>query len=244
MAEQRVQMEMGVTGPEAPTEEVSDSQEQVSERPEWLPEKFESPEALANAYGELESKMGTNQPTESAPESTDAITESTGMSSENLAEYTKEFSEAGDLSSESYEKIQKDWGVPEEISRAYVEGQKALLAQAHGTIFNEVGGEENYGEMIEWAKENLSEEEVTSYDRTMDSGDLNSAIMAARGLSARFTQATGSNPSLLKGTAPPTKGGNPFRSWNQVSEAMRDPRYSKDPAFRQEIQDRLAISQL
>ena len=243
MAE-RVQMEMGTTGPDAPNEEMSDNQEAVSERPEWLPEKFESPEALADAYGALESKMGTNQPTESAPESTDAITESTGMSSENLAEYTKEFSEAGELSSESYEKIQKDWGVPEEISRAYVEGQKALLAQAHGTIFNEVGGEENYGEMIEWAKENLSEEEVTSYDKTMDSGDLNSAMMAARGLSARFTQATGSNPSLLKGTAPPTKGGNPFRSWTQVSEAMRDPRYSKDPAFRQEIQDRLAISQL
>ncbi len=37
--------------------EVEEPQAQ-QERPEWLPEKFESAEALAKAYGELESKMG------------------------------------------------------------------------------------------------------------------------------------------------------------------------------------------
>jgi len=243
MAE-RVQMEMGVTGPEAPTEEVSDSQEQVSERPEWLPEKFESPEALANAYGELESKLGTSPSDESVTESTESLSGSTGMSVESISEYTQEFAETGELSGESYEEIQNEYGIPENIARAYVEGQRALITQAQGAIFNEVGGQEQYGEMIEWARENLSEEEVGSYDQVMDSGDMNAATMAARGLAARYAQATGSNPSLLKGTAPSTKGGNPFRSWTQVSEAMRDPRYSKDPAFRQEIQDRLAISQL
>ena len=30
----------------------------VEDRPEWLPEKFESPEAMANSYGELESWKG------------------------------------------------------------------------------------------------------------------------------------------------------------------------------------------
>jgi len=243
MAE-RIQMEMGVTGPEAPTEEVSDSQEQVSERPEWLPEKFESPEDLANAYGELESKMGSEPSDEYVTESDESLAESTGMSVESISEYTKEFSETGELSGESYEKIQNEYGIPEDIARSYVEGQRALISQAQGTIFNEVGGQDQYSEMIEWARENLSEEEVGSYDQVMDSGDMNAAMMAARGLSARYTQATGSSPSLLKGSAPSTRGGNPFRSWAQVSEAMRDSRYTKDPAYRQEIQDRLAISQL
>ncbi len=32
-------------------------------RPEWLPEKFESPEALATSYGELESKIGQSRET-------------------------------------------------------------------------------------------------------------------------------------------------------------------------------------
>ena len=243
MAE-RIQMDMGVTGPDAPVEEMSNSQETVSERPEWLPEKFESPEALANAYGELESKLGNHTSNEPNANAADDITESTGMSAESLADYTYEFAETGDLSAESYEKIQNDHGIPEDITRAYVDGQRALVEQAQNNIFNEVGGQDSYGEMIEWAGENLSEQEIAAYDQTMDSGDMNAAMMAARGLAARYAQATGSNPSLLRGAAPSTKGGNPFGSWHQVSEAMRDPRYQKDPAFRQEVQDRLSISQL
>ena len=33
----------------------------VIERPEWLPEKFETPEALASSYGELETKLGQDK---------------------------------------------------------------------------------------------------------------------------------------------------------------------------------------
>ena len=33
----------------------------VSSRPEWLPEKFESPEAMAKSYGELESWKGKRE---------------------------------------------------------------------------------------------------------------------------------------------------------------------------------------
>ena len=40
--------------------EVAESAEnpEVSDRPEWLPNKFDSPEALAQAYTELEQRMG------------------------------------------------------------------------------------------------------------------------------------------------------------------------------------------
>ena len=42
--------------------EVAESTEApVSERPEWLPEKFESPEAMAKSYGELESWKGKRE---------------------------------------------------------------------------------------------------------------------------------------------------------------------------------------
>ncbi len=241
----RVQMETGVTGPDAPVEEVENSQEAVSERPEWLPEKFETPEALANAYGELESKMGgsTPEPTEQTP-GDDETSDSTTMSVDSLQPYTDEFSETGTISDESFEKIQNDLGIPEDIARAYVEGQKALVDQAQNAVFAEFGGQEKYNEMIEWASENLSEDEIAAYDAAMDNGDMNATMMAARGLAARYAQDTGNNPNLIQGAAPSTKGGNPFGSWNQVSEAMRDPRYQKDPAFRKEVQDRLSISQL
>ena len=33
----------------------------VSDRPEWLPEKFKSPEDMASSYSELESKLGQGE---------------------------------------------------------------------------------------------------------------------------------------------------------------------------------------
>ena len=236
----RVQMETGVTGPDAPVEEVHDSAEEVSERPEWLPEKFSTPEDMAHAYSELESKMGA----QSSESDADEDAPYGAVSSESLEPYTSEFMESGDLSDESVAKIESDLGIPQDIVRAYVEGQKAVIEQSKMTVFNEVGGEDQYGAMIEWAKENLSEEEIGTYDQAMDSGDMNAALMAARGLAARFAQDSGTSPNLVKGSASSAKGGSPFRSWNQVSEAMRDPRYQRDPAFRNEVQERLAISKL
>ena len=40
---------------------VDSSQSGTVERPTWLPDKFETPEALATSYGELESKIGQNR---------------------------------------------------------------------------------------------------------------------------------------------------------------------------------------
>jgi len=40
---------------------VEASEAPVSERPEWLPEKFNTPEDLASSYSQLESKLGTSQ---------------------------------------------------------------------------------------------------------------------------------------------------------------------------------------
>ena len=39
-----------------------------SDRPDWLPEKFESGEALAKSYAELEKKMSSEQTTEATPQ--------------------------------------------------------------------------------------------------------------------------------------------------------------------------------
>ena len=52
MNTETVQVEGNITGAEAPIEEGVES-----ERPEWLPEKFKSPEDMAKAYGELEKEF-------------------------------------------------------------------------------------------------------------------------------------------------------------------------------------------
>ena len=49
-----------------PDTSVAKTEEQTKEetRPEWLPEKFKTPEDLAKSYGELEKKMTTHVPKE------------------------------------------------------------------------------------------------------------------------------------------------------------------------------------
>ena len=52
----------------------SDSSDQ-EDRPDWLPEKFSSPEEMAKSYASLEAKMSGNEPQEEAeaPEVEEAI---------------------------------------------------------------------------------------------------------------------------------------------------------------------------
>ncbi len=52
------------TQPEAPVETVPTPEQEAAtqpERPEWLPEKFKTPEDLAKSYTELEKKVSTNK---------------------------------------------------------------------------------------------------------------------------------------------------------------------------------------
>ena len=57
-----VEIKSKETGAEAPKEE-NKTEEQFKlkseERPDWLPEKFKNAEDMAKAYGELESKLGS-----------------------------------------------------------------------------------------------------------------------------------------------------------------------------------------
>lgn len=248
MAE-RIQMETGVSGPEAPKEELV---EDAVDRPEWLPEKFESAEAMAKAYSELESKMGgsTSEDEDSEyeyeyeeSEESESV-ESSGISVEAMEEFSNEFYETGDLSEESLGRIESEFNIPQDIARAYVEGQKALVEQARQSIFNEVGGQQNYEEMIEWAKDSLSDADINAYDTAISSNDMDTARMVAKGLYAQYTAAGGKSPSLSRGSAASTGGADGYQSWQQVSADMQNPKYRQDPAFREEVKNRLAVSKL
>ena len=250
---ERVQMETGVTGPDAPTEEVK---AETTERPEWLPEKFESAEAMAKAYGELESKMGGNAPEGEQAKSSDdeeyeyeyeegeATPESTGISVEAMEEFSNEFYENGDLSEKSLERIEKEFNIPQDIAKAYVEGQKALVEQTRNSIYNEVGGKDSYDAMLDWARDSLPEAEIAAYDAAIVSNDMNTAKMVAKGLHAQFTEAGGKAPALARGSASAIGGGEGYQSWQQVSADMRNPKYRTDPAYRDQVAQRLSVSKL
>ena len=106
-----------------------------------------------------------------------------------------------------------------------------------------VGGQEAYNQLTEWATKNLSEAEIDAYDAAMESGDQNTIMMNIQGLYARFQQAEG-RPNLIAGEVGSIGAANAYRSWAEVTAAMKDARYQTDPAYRADVTNRLAVSNL
>lgn len=160
----------------------------------------------------------------------------------NFDEFSAEFNNSGALSDASYQKLEQA-GIPREVVNAYIEGQQAKADLVVEKVTSVVGGVETYSKMVEWAKANLSPEEIAAYDRTATQGDLYTAQLAAEGLYRRYTQAVGTNNSFITGT---TNGQSfdTFQSTAQVTAAMRDPRYRSDPAYRREVAEKLARSNI
>ena len=83
----------------------------------------------------------------------------------------------------------------------------------------------------------------TAYDTAVNSKDIETAKLAVVGLKAKFEKANGNEPNLVEGKAT-VSGQDGYKSWAEVTAAMSDDRYTKDPAYQALVQDKLAKSEL
>ena len=105
------------------------------------------------------------------------------------------------------------------------------------------GGEQQYEQMLSWASDNLSEAEIDMYDDVMDSGDPAACFFAVQALMARYGDSTGVDGELLTGKSPTTVAQG-FRSQAELVQAMSDPRYESDPAYRSDVINKLENSEI
>jgi hypothetical protein len=224
-------------------------------RPDWLPEKFESPEAMAKAYAELETKQGTQDPkapndalklgTPEEPETPEGTPPAGGQI---MTEARNEFFDTGGLTQETMDGLAKA-GYPREVVEQYIAGQKALhdqqVSQAHAVT----GGPEGYQKMALWATQNLSQAEVDAFDQVMVEGAPETAQMVLAGMWAKYQAAGGVAPgdsveptSTLQ--ARPTTAGT-VRPYGSMAELVADqmkPEYDKDPSFQAKVMERIKVS--
>lgn len=236
---------------EAETTSEKPVEENVTQsKPEGLPEKFNSVEDLAKSYAELEKKLGDNKqeaPKEDAPKEeaksdldiAEKAVESAGLNMDSLA---NEYNEKGALDAKSYEALEKA-GIPKDYVDQFIEGQKAIADQQATAIKGMVGGNDAYNEMASWAADNLSEQEKTAYNTAVNSKDIETAKLAVVGLKAKFEKANGNEPNLIEGKGTIT-GQDGYKSWAEVTRAMSDDRYTKDPAYQALVQEKLSKSDL
>ncbi len=223
---------------------VSSETPEETERPEWLDEKFESPEALAEAYKNLEQKMGGEAPEKletigDAPE----VAEIGDIDQSKLEPFAKEYFEKGELSEDSFGQLE-GMGLSRDIVTAFIDGQRAQQQQEVNKIHTLAGGQEQYQSTLDWAAANLSQEEQTAYNSTVESGDFEAAAIAVKGLQARHHQAEGTAPQLLKSEPEGPGGPVPYESIAQLTSDMQSRDYKNDPAFRKKVENRLAISDI
>lgn len=216
------------------------------ERPEWLPEKFKTVEDFVKSYGELEKKLGGEKPAEppkgETPPEGDAeaakkLVESKGL---DFSKFESEYLETGTLSDEAFKALEEA-GIGRNLVENYLAGQQALTSQITNQAYSIVGGEAEYKQMIEWAKDALSEGEIDAFNRSL--GDLNQAKFAIQGLAARYRSEVGKAPKLLEGQTSGSSAGV-FRSAAELTAAMSDPRYANDPAYRADVMAKLARSNI
>ena len=205
-------------------------------RPEWLPEKFGNAEELAKAYSELEKKFSTGDKKEQQPE----VKQETNQTNNSLEPYYKEFADAGTLSEKSYTDLEK-MGLDKNLVDGYIAGQKAIAEAEVKQVQSIVGGEENYKQLLDWSTKNLNEAEATAFNELLDTGSIEQIKLAVSAIANRACISGQEKPTMFEGDTTASTA-DAFESIAQVTQAMNDPRYDKDPAYRKQVEMKIARS--
>ena len=223
--------------------------------------KFKSAEDLEKAYKELEKKLGqrTKDDAEDAPEEpTEASEEEDTEVDAEEEEVSEEASFLRSASEEYYsnnnqlkpETVQRLKEMPsEKLVEAYLDSIKnappsapQVLSDADAkSIVDSVGGTDAYNQTLAWAADNLSPNEVAAYDNVVNSGNKDAIFFAVQALNQRYRDTVGFEGKQVSGKAVKNsiKG---FRSQAELARAISDPRYRNDPAYRIDIEEKLAAS--
>lgn len=229
----------------------------VTPRPEHIPEKFwdaakgvANVDAMAKSYAALEKERSKSvappvTPPVAPPADPNAPPATPGAV--DYAAITAEFTTNGALSEESYAKLEAD-GKPRAMVDAFIAGQVAAAKvaayeeQAATTeAFTLAGGQDAYTNMVSWAKANLSADDQAAFDDAV-TGTAASRKQAIVALKAQYSAARGSDPKLIAGEGASAPG-QAFQSRAEVTQAMKDPRYKSDPAYRDAVMRRLDAMQ-
>ena len=221
-------------------EEMQEAQDQR------LAGKYKNAEELEAAYIELQKKLGNPDEREKPTDTEETTEEETEEqpSDTSLFDRLYEESKGENFNEDTLKELAE--ANPSDLAKMYLDyrynnGPKQITESDAQKLKESVGGDQAYTEMMQWAGQNMNEAEISMYDSVMDSGDPNAAFFAMQALSFRYKDSVGVDGNLLQGKASgeTTQG---FKSQAEVVNAMQDPRYDRDPAYRQEVMAKLERS--
>ena len=215
--------------------------------------KYENAEELEQAYLELQKKLGS--PDDDEVEDTtldeDVYEEEVIAGVELIQDASQEYYDnEGQLSQETMSKFTEMSS--SDLVEAYMAirqnnpdvdsgGTSEDLSDAEmNQVYNSAGGEAEYQRLAGWAADNLAENKLDAFNDIIDRGNATSIQIAVAGLRAEYENQEGYEGRMLTGKAARAESG--FRSQAELVSAMNDPRYDRDPAYRQDLYDKLERS--
>ncbi len=217
--------------------------------------KFQNAEELENAYLELQKKLGSSDDDDEVEDTTldeDEYDESVVAGVDLITEATQEYHEnEGQLSQETMKKFTEMSS--SDLVEAYMairennpdlgnEPSADLTDAEMNQVYNSAGGEAEYQRLASWAADNLDDSKMNAFNDIIDRGNATSIQIAVAGLRAEYEKQEGYEGRMLTGKAARAEAG--FRSQAELVSAMNDPRYDKDPAYRQDLYEKLERSNL
>ena len=217
--------------------------------------KYQSAEELEEAYINLQKKLGSSDEDDEVEETTF-----------DEDEYPEEVAEGVDLiTTASEEYYENDGAISEETMQRFTEMSSSDLVEAYmairdrnpdvdggvatdltdaemNQVYNSAGGEAEYGRLTSWAAQNLSETKLDAFNDMIDRGNSTAIQIAVAGLRAEYEAQEGYEGRMLTGKSAPAADG--FRSQAEVVQAMSDPRYDRDEAYRQDVYNKLERSDI
>ena len=234
-------------------ESLAIGEELINQQEQRLAGKYKNAQELEKAYLELQSKLGSQEKSEEPEAEVEEASEEPADDAVDLLwkvndEYMKT---DGNVSEETLEELSKMSS--RELAEAFFRYQKTVddsqspegveLSDAEvSQVQDSVGGAEQYQELVSWAADNFSEEEITAFDSVVETGNIPAIKLALQALQYRYQDNVGVEGNMIQGK--PAQSREIFRSQAELVRAMSDPRYDDDPAYRMAIMEKLERSGL
>ena len=231
-------------------EQLQEEQEQL------LAGKYTNAEELEKAYMELQRKLGDSDEGDE-----EEVSEDEG---EEVEETEAEFTEAQTLISNASQEYAETGNISDEMMEQFGEMSSQELVEAYmniqanapeavaeelsesevNSIKNSVGGDQAYDNVMQWAGENLDPDQVDAFDNIIATGNSTAIQMMVNGLKAQYDSSNGYEGRMLSGKSANASSSDVFRSQAELVAAMSDSRYESDPAYRNDLLEKLDRSDL
>ena len=161
----------------------------------------------------------------------------------NVKKFEAEYTNTGRLSEESYSELSK-LGFSKRDVDIYVNGQKEIARNFTNTLYEKVGGEQAYAELIQWSASNLDKATIERYNEAVSSNDRDAIISLVE--YARFkkegTTATNTKPNRISGDSSDVPAFAPFRDKTEWQRATSNKNYGKDIKYTNMVDNRYLVA--